>query len=91
MILKDSKDHKLFSNNGNWQFSKSLNIFDNAHAVLLLTEWDEYKKIDWLKVSKKMMQPAWVFDSRCIIEKKNIIKTKLNVWRVGDGTDQKDN
>jgi len=86
--LEDSKDHKLFSNNGNWQFSKSLNIFDNAHAVLLLTEWDEYKKIDWLKVSKKMMQPAWVFDSRCIIEKKNIINSKLNIWKVGDGTDQ---
>ena len=84
---KDAKD-KLLSQIGNWEFSKSLDIFENVHAVLMLTEWDEYKNIDWHEVSKKMVRPAWVFDSRSIIEKKNIINTKLNLWRVGDGTDE---
>ena len=86
--VSPNKDHKLFSKIGSWQFSSSLNIFNDAHAVLMLTEWNEYKKIDWLDVSKKMMHPAWIFDSRSIIEKDNIINTNLNLWRVGDGTDQ---
>ena len=86
--LEDSKENILLSKAGNWKFSKNLfDIFNNVHAVLMLTEWDEYKNIDWHEVSKKMVRPAWVFDSRSIIEKKNIINTKLNLWRVGDGTD----
>jgi len=86
--VSPNKNHKLFSKIGSWQFSSSLNIFNDAHAVLMLTEWNEYKKIDWLDVSKKMMNPAWIFDSRSIIEKDNIINTNLNLWRVGDGTEQ---
>ena len=86
--FKNVKEHRLINKNGNWKFSKSLNIFDEAHAVLMLTEWDEYKNIDWEDVSKRMVQPAWVFDSRSIIEPSKIRNTKLNLWRVGDGTDQ---
>ena len=89
--LEDSKENKLFSKNGSWKFSKSLDIFDNVHAVLMLTEWDEYKDIDWLEVSKNMVKPAWIFASRSMIEKKNLINTKLNLWRVGDGTGESDN
>ncbi len=86
--FKNVKEHRLINKNGNWKFSKSLNIFDEAHAVLMLTEWDEYKNIDWEDVSKRMVQPAWVFDSRSIIEPSKIRNTNLNLWRVGDGTDQ---
>ena len=84
--LDNFKEHKLFSKNGSWKFSKDLNIFDEAHAILMLTEWDEYKKIDWLEVSKKMVNQAWVFDARSIIEPSKIKNTTLNLWRVGDGT-----
>ena len=86
--FKNVKEHRLINKNGNWKFSKSLNIFDEAHAVLMLTEWDEYKNIDWEDVSKRMVQPAWVFDSRSIIEPSKIRNTNLKLWRVGDGTDQ---
>ncbi len=83
-----SKEHKLFNTNGNWKFSKSLKIFDDAHAVLMLTEWDEYKNIDWLDVSKRMVNRAWVFDARSITDPSKMRNTNLNLWRVGDGTDQ---
>ena len=86
--LEVSKENKLFNTNGNWKFSKSLKIFDDAHAVLMLTEWDEYKNIDWLDVSKRMVNRAWVFDARSIIEPTKLRDTNLNLWRVGDGTDQ---
>ena len=32
----------------------------DAHAVLVLTEWEEYKNINWDNVIKKMVKPAWV-------------------------------
>ena len=86
--IEVSKEHKLFNTNGNWKFSKSLKIFDDAHAVLMLTEWDEYKNIDWLDVSKRMVNRAWVFDARSITDPSKMRNTNLNLWRVGDGTDQ---
>ena len=74
---------------GNWRFSKNLDIFENAHAVLVLTEWDEYKNIKWENVIKKMVKPAWVFDSRSIVNVELVKKAGLHLWRLGDGT-QKD-
>jgi len=88
---EDSYENKLFNKKGSWKFSKNLNIFDNAHAVLMLTEWDEYKKIDWVDVSNKMVDQAWVFDSRSIIEPRKLKNVNVNLWRVGDGTKSNNN
>ena len=74
---------------GNWRLSKNLDIFENAHAVLVLTEWDEYKNIKWENVIKKMVKPAWVFDSRSIVNIELVKKAGFHLWRLGDGT-QKD-
>ena len=71
---------------GKWQFSKSLDIFDDAHASLVLTEWEEYKKINWHKAAKKMVKPSWVFDSRSIINAKEVKESGIKLWRVGDGS-----
>ena len=73
-------------NIGNWKFSKNLNIFDNAHAVLVLTEWDVYKNINWIDVAKKMVRPSWVFDARSIVNRDLIKKTGINMWSLGDGS-----
>ena len=87
---KDAKD-KLLSQIGNWEFSKSLDIFEGAHAILMLTEWEEYKNINWIEAAKQMANPAWVFDARSIINPKDIQDAKINLWRVGDGTDANKN
>ena len=34
---------------------------------------------------KIMRKPAWVFDSRSIIDPKKVINSGLKFWRVGDG------
>ena len=82
IILKNNKT-------GNWRLSKNLDIFENAQAVLVLTEWDEYKNIKWENVIKKMVKPAWVFDSRSIVNIELVKKAGFHLWRLGDGT-QKD-
>ena len=73
-------------NIGYWKFSKNLNIFDNAHAVLVLTEWDDYKYIEWDLVAKKMIKPAWVFDARSIVNVDLVKNSGMNMWSLGDGS-----
>ncbi len=100
--MQISKDLGLSSNNsliaqkenintyeGQWCFIDDLNQgFNNADAVVILTEWEVYNSIDWLMAAKKMRNPGWVFDSRSVIKEKNIIGSKLNLWRIGDGVDE---
>ena len=84
--IKNEKIDDLNNNIGKWQFSNDLNIFDNAHAVLVLTEWEDYKKIEWNKVVKKMVKPAWVFDARSIVNVDLVKKSGINLWSLGDGS-----
>ena len=53
--------------------------------MIILTEWNIYKEIDWKNISKKMRKPGWVFDARSITEKTIIREAGLNLWRLGDG------
>jgi UDPglucose 6-dehydrogenase len=41
-----------------------------AHAVAVLTEWDEFKSYDWQKIYDAMLKPAFVFDGRNILDQK---------------------
>ena len=84
--LKTIDESNLINSNGSWQFSKHIDILENCHAALILTEWDDYKKINWDLASNKMLSPAWVFDSRAILEKEKVIKAGINFWRIGDGS-----
>ena len=72
---------------GSWSFTNKLvNAFKDTHAVVILTEWEEYSNIDWLKISKMMKKPGWVFDSRLIVNKPKVLEANLKLWRIGDGT-----
>lgn len=39
----------------------------NAHAIAILTEWDEFRSYDWQKIYDSMQKPAFVFDGRNIL------------------------
>ena len=39
-----------------------------AHAVAILTEWDEFKTLDYTKIYAGMMKPAFLFDGRNIVD-----------------------
>jgi len=40
-----------------------------AHAIAVLTEWDEFKAFDWQRIYDNMQKPAFVFDGRNILDK----------------------
>ena len=44
----------------------------DAHAVAILTEWDEFKTYDWQKIYDGMLKPAFVFDGRNILDKQQM-------------------
>jgi len=39
----------------------------DAHAVAVLTEWDEFREYDWQKIYDNMKKPAFVFDGRSVL------------------------
>jgi len=41
----------------------------NAHAIAVLTEWDEFKDYDWQKIYDNMLKPAFVFDGRNLLDR----------------------
>ncbi|QNK77840.1 nucleotide sugar dehydrogenase [Winogradskyella sp. PAMC22761] len=41
----------------------------DAHAIAIMTEWDEFKTYDWKKIYNQMKKPAFIFDGRNILDK----------------------
>lgn len=46
----------------------------NAHAIAVLTEWDEFRTYDWQKIYDTMLKPAFVFDGRNLLDGKELSK-----------------
>jgi len=47
-------------------------VCKNAHAIAILTEWDEFKSYDWQKIYDNMQKPAFVFDGRNVLDSKKM-------------------
>lgn len=41
---------------------------EKAHALAILTEWDEFKDYDWEKIYQSVTKPAFVFDGRRLLD-----------------------
>jgi UDPglucose 6-dehydrogenase len=41
---------------------------DGAHAVAVVTEWDEFRTLDFAKIFAGMQKPAFIFDGRNILD-----------------------
>jgi UDPglucose 6-dehydrogenase len=56
---------------------------ENAHAIAILTEWDEFKTYDWQKIYDKMLKPAFVFDGRRLLDKEKLETIGFKYYRIG--------
>lgn len=54
-----------------------------AHAVAILTEWDEFKEYDWRKIYKNMLKPAFLFDGRRLLNKLEMEEKGFNYYKIG--------
>ncbi|MFT4205249.1 MAG: nucleotide sugar dehydrogenase [Chitinophagaceae bacterium] len=54
-----------------------------AHAIAVLTEWDEFKDYDWQRIYDNMLKPAFLFDGRRILDKKKLAEIGFKVYSIG--------
>lgn len=54
-----------------------------AHAVAVLTEWDEFKQLDFAKIYAAMAKPAFVFDGRNILNLAELTKLGFRAHGIG--------
>lgn len=56
---------------------------DGAHALLILTEWDEFKTYDYERIYKSMAKPAFVFDGRNLVDHEKLRGIGFEVHAIG--------
>eukprot|EP00003_Mantamonas_plastica_P005328 TRINITY_DN1427_c0_g1_i1.p2 TRINITY_DN1427_c0_g1~~TRINITY_DN1427_c0_g1_i1.p2 ORF type:complete len:319 (-),score=137.80 TRINITY_DN1427_c0_g1_i1:104-1060(-) len=55
----------------------------DAHALVILTEWDEFKEYDYSKMYDVMKKPAFIFDGRGIMDDKALHAIGFKVYQIG--------
>ena len=74
------------SGTGSWAEACSVEeALTEADAVLVLTEWQDYRNLNWMSLAGRMRKPAWVFDARAVTNHEQVRDAGLNLWCVGDG------
>ncbi|RAL40849.1 hypothetical protein DM860_008547 [Cuscuta australis] len=58
-----------------------------AHAVCILTEWDEFKGLDYQRMYEGMQKPAFVFDGRNIVDVGKLREIGFVVYSIGKPLD----
>jgi UDPglucose 6-dehydrogenase len=71
---------------------KSVTIYDNAlsactgaEAIVIATEWKEFRDIDWQTVYDSMNKPAFVFDGRMLLDANKLREIGFKVTVIGRG------
>lgn len=64
-------------------YSDAYEACKNAHAIAILTEWDEFKQLDWNKIYDQMQKPAFVFDGRNLLDGEKLKKIGFVYQAIG--------
>ncbi len=56
---------------------------DGAHAIAILTEWPQFMELDYASIKASMVQPAFVFDGRNLLDHEKLFDLGFNVFPVG--------
>ena len=60
-----------------------LKATEKAHAIAILTEWDEFKTYDWEKIYSQMLKPAFIFDGRRLLDMEKMNQLGFNFYKIG--------
>ena len=56
-----------------------------AHGVAVLTEWEEFKEVNFKKVYEGMFKPAFLFDGRNVIDAVAVRELGFDFYAIGKG------
>jgi len=54
-----------------------------AHAIALLTDWREYRDLDYQRIYARMERPAFFFDGRNLLDPEKLHGIGFNVYPIG--------
>jgi UDPglucose 6-dehydrogenase len=54
-----------------------------AHAIVIVTEWDEFKTLDYARIFAGMPKPAFLFDGRNIVDLAALRKIGFSASGIG--------
>ncbi|HJS00176.1 MAG TPA: UDP-glucose 6-dehydrogenase [Flavobacterium sp.] len=81
----DYLESRKSENNANsvLSFNNPYVAAEGAHAIAILTEWDEFVNYDWQKIYDSMQKPAFVFDGRNILNASELEKIGFVYQAIG--------
>ncbi|KAK1363459.1 UDP-glucose 6-dehydrogenase [Heracleum sosnowskyi] len=59
----------------------------DAHGICILTEWDEFKNLDFQKIYNNMQKPAFLFDGRNVVNPQKLRDIGFIVYSIGKPLD----
>ena len=62
-------------------------VCKGAHAITILTEWDEFNDYDWKRIYDNMKKPAFIFDGRNILNKNKMLQIGFVFNAIGTSND----
>lgn len=78
------KDLGIESTHPNVEYASSAeDAAAGAHALLVLTEWDEFRNLDFEAIYKSMPKPAWIFDGRSLLDHAKLRQIGFKVYSIG--------
>jgi len=57
---------------------------EGAHALAVLTEWDEFQAYDWNKIKEGMKKPSFVFDGRKLLNRDLLHRLGFTYYAIGE-------
>lgn len=55
----------------------------DAHALVIMTEWDEFAEYDYQRIFDSMNKPAFIFDGRRILDVEALEAIGFDVYQIG--------
>lgn len=63
----------------------AVTALDQAHAMVVLTEWDEFRHLDFSAIHQRMFKPAFAFDGRNILPAEKMREIGFELYCIGQG------
>jgi UDPglucose 6-dehydrogenase len=63
--------------------SDAYQALKGAHGMLVLTEWNEFRDLDFAKIFNGMHKPAWIFDGRNVLDMAKLRSLGFYVYSIG--------
>ena len=66
-------------------YNDVMSCTEQAHAVAIMTEWDEFKDLNWRNIYENMYKPAFLFDGRMLLDHDSMSDIGFQIYTLGRG------